>query len=100
MYFNYDVLRLNMGRKIYCSKLKQEAEGLAKPPFPGALGEKIFNEVSKQAWTMWLSHQTMLINEYRLNLIEAKARDFLKDEMQKYFFGEGSDKPAGFKEIK
>jgi len=60
------------------------------------LGEKIYNNVSKQAWNMWLSHQTMLINEYRLNLIEAKSRDFLKDELQKYFFGEGSEKPSGF----
>lgn len=89
-----------MSRIIFCSKLNQEAEGLSKPPFPGPLGERIYNEVSKKAWSMWLSHQTMLINEYRLNLIEAKAREFLKDEMQKYFFGDGSDKPAGYKEIK
>lgn len=69
---------------------------MQKAPFPGPLGEKIYNNVSKQAWNMWLSHQTMLINEYRLNLIEAKSRDFLKDELQKYFFGEGSEKPSGF----
>lgn len=69
---------------------------MLKPPFPGALGEKIFNEVSKQAWSMWLSHQTMLINEYRLNLLEPKSREFLKEEMQKYFFGDGSEKPAGY----
>ncbi|WP_392536890.1 oxidative damage protection protein [Legionella sp. 227] len=85
-----------MTRIVYCCKLKQEAEGLLKPPFPGALGERVYNEVSKQAWNMWLSHQTMLINEYRLNLMEAKAREFLKEEMQKYFFGEGSEKPAGY----
>ncbi|HAT2137852.1 TPA: oxidative damage protection protein [Legionella pneumophila] len=89
-----------MSRTVFCCKLKQEAEGLEKQPFPGELGKKVFNEVSKQAWNMWLSHQTMLINEYRLNLIEAKAREFLKEEMQKYFFGEGSDKPSGYKEIK
>lgn len=87
-----------MNRTVFCCKLKQEAEGMDKAPFPGALGEQIFNQVSKQAWSMWLSHQTMLINEYRLNLIEAKAREFLKEEMQKYFFGEGSEKPAGFTE--
>ncbi len=58
--------------------------------------KKIFNEVSKQAWSMWLSHQTMLINEYRLNLLEPKSREFLKEEMQKYFFGDGSEKPAGY----
>lgn len=87
-----------MNRTVFCCKLKQEAEGLDRAPFPGALGEQIFNQVSKQAWSMWLSHQTMLINEYRLNLIEAKAREFLKEEMQKYFFGEGSEKPAGYTE--
>jgi len=85
-----------MSRLVYCCKLKQETEGLNKPPFPGALGDKIFNEVSKQAWSMWLSHQTILINEYRLNLMEAKSREFLKEEMEKYFFGEGSAKPQGY----
>ncbi|RUR05155.1 oxidative damage protection protein [Legionella sp. km772] len=87
-----------MNRTVFCCKLKQEAEGMDRAPFPGALGEQIFNQVSKQAWSMWLSHQTMLINEYRLNLIEAKAREFLKEEMQKYFFGEGSEKPSGYTE--
>lgn len=87
-----------MSRTIFCCKLKKEAEGMARAPFPGALGEQIFNQVSKEAWSMWLSHQTMLINEYRLNLIEAKSREFLKEEMQKFFFGEGSEKPAGYTE--
>lgn len=85
-----------MTRIIQCCKLKREAEGMLKAPFPGALGERIFNEVSKEAWNLWLSHQTMLINEYRLNLLEPKSREFLKEEMQKYFFGEGSEKPAGY----
>lgn len=85
-----------MSRTVLCCKLNQESEGLAKAPFPGPLGEKIFNEVSKQAWSMWLSHQTMLINEYRLNLSEAKSREFLKEELNKYFFGEGSEKPTGY----
>ncbi|CDZ78751.1 putative Fe(2+)-trafficking protein [Legionella massiliensis] len=85
-----------MTRVVFCSKLKQEAEGLDKAPFPGAFGEKVFNEISKQAWKMWLAHQTMLINEYRLSLIDPKAREFLQEEMQKYFFGDGSEKPAGF----
>ncbi|MGL6028891.1 MAG: oxidative damage protection protein [Legionella sp.] len=87
-----------MSRTVFCCKLNQEAEGMTKAPFPGALGEQIFNQVSKQAWSMWLSHQTMLINEYRLNLGEAKSREFLKEEMNKFFFGEGSAKPAGFTE--
>lgn len=85
-----------MSRTVHCIKLKQEAEGMQKAPFPGALGERIFNEVSQEAWNMWLSHQTMIINEYRLNLLEPKSREFLKEEMQKYFFGEGSEKPAGY----
>lgn len=85
-----------MTRIVHCCKLNRDAEGMSKAPFPGALGERIFNEVSKEAWNMWLSHQTMLINEYRLNLLEPKSREFLKEEMQKYFFGEGSEKPAGY----
>lgn len=87
-----------MAKQIRCVKLNQEAEGLNAPPFPGPLGEKIFNQVSKEAWKMWLAHQTMLINEYRLSLMDLKARQFLQEEMQKYFFGEGSEKPAGFTE--
>lgn len=79
-----------MPRIIFCSKLKQEAEGLDACPFPGALGEKIYNQISQQAWKMWLTHQTMLINEYRLSLIDPKAREFLTNEMNNYFFEEGS----------
>ncbi len=86
-----------MTRKIVCIKLNQEAEAMKAPPFPGPLGEKIFNNVSKDAWKMWLDHQTMLINEYRLSLMDPKAREFLKEELQKYFFGEGSEKPSGYK---
>jgi Fe-S cluster biosynthesis and repair protein YggX len=85
---------------IFCAKLKQEAEGLAKPPFPGPLGAVVYEQISKQAWSMWLSHQTMLINEYRLNLMDLKSREFLKEEMQKFFFGDGSEKPTGFTEVK
>ena len=85
-----------MTRPVFCVKLNQETEGMDAPPFPGELGEKIFNQVSKQAWKMWLSHQTMLINEYRLSLIDPKAREFLRNEMQNYFFGDGSATPGGF----
>lgn len=85
-----------MQRTIFCSKLKQESEGMSKAPFPGPLGEKIFNEISKKAWSMWLAHQTMLINEYRLSLLDPQAKKFLNEEMQKFFFGEGSEKPSGF----
>lgn len=85
-----------MKRTVFCIKLKQEAEGLEKQPFAGELGEKIYQQVSKFAWSQWLAHQTMLINEYRLSLIDPKAREFLQTEMQKYFFGEGSEKPSGY----
>lgn len=81
---------------MFCIKLQKEGEQLAAPPFPGQLGEKIYQQVSKEAWKMWLSHQTMLINEYRLTLIDPQARTFLRTEMEKYFFGRGSEKPGGF----
>lgn len=87
-----------MPRLLFCQKLQQQAEGMDRPPFPGQLGEKIYNNISKQAWKMWLSHQTMLINEYRLSVIDPSAKTFLQQEMDKFFFGEGSEKPEGFKE--
>ena len=85
-----------MAHQIFCIKLNQESEGMNNPPFPGELGQKIFKQVSQKAWNMWLGHQTMLINEYRLNLADPKSREFLQQEMQNYFFGEGSEKPKGF----
>jgi len=85
-----------MTRQVFCQKLQQTAEGLASAPFPGPLGERIYNHISKAAWKEWLNHQTMLINEYRLSLIDPKAREFLYAEMEKYFFGEGSTPPPGF----
>jgi Fe-S cluster biosynthesis and repair protein YggX len=81
---------------IQCVKLGREAEGLEKPPYPGELGQRIFDNVSKEAWQAWLRHQTMLINEYRLVAFEPKARQFLVGEMEKYFFGTGSMAPEGF----
>jgi Fe-S cluster biosynthesis and repair protein YggX len=85
-----------VSRIIDCVKLKKPSEGLATPPYPGELGKKIYESVSREAWQLWIAHQTMLINEYRLSMVDAKARDFLKVEMEKFLFGEGSDKPAGF----
>ncbi|MDF3055084.1 MAG: putative Fe(2+)-trafficking protein [Gammaproteobacteria bacterium] len=87
-----------MTRIIYCNKLQKELEGLASPPYPGELGLKIYNEISQLAWDQWLAHQTMLINEYRLSLIDPKSKTFLNDEMKKFLFGQGSEKPAGFVE--
>ncbi len=85
-----------MTEQLFCVKLKQTGDRMSAPPFPGELGERIFNEVSQQAWKMWLSHQTMLINEYRFSLIDPKAREFLRNEMNNYFFGNGSQTPGGF----
>ena len=85
-----------MTRMVHCVKLDKEAEGLTTPPYPGELGKRIFESVSRDAWQMWLNHQTMLINEYRLTPIEPKARQFLEEEMGKFFFGEGSEKPEEY----
>lgn len=85
-----------MSKMVFCCKLQKEAEGLQSPPFPGAMGIRIFEQASKQAWQMWLANQTMLINEYRLSLTDNKAREFLLNEMEQFFFGEGSNAPSGF----
>ncbi len=85
-----------MSRMVHCVVLKRDAEGLDRVPYPGALGQRIYDNVSKQAWAQWLKHQTMLINEYRLSPIEPKARQFLVAEMEKFFFGDGSSKPEQF----
>ena len=85
-----------MARMVQCIKLGREAEGLDFAPYPGELGKKIFENVSKEAWAAWLKHQTMLINENRLNPLDPKARAYLEGEMQKYLFGEGSALPEGY----
>lgn len=85
-----------MSRLVNCVKLKKSAEGLDYAPYPGELGERIFKSISKQAWMEWLNHQTMLINEHRLNLMDAEARRFLEVEMAKFLFEGGADKPAGY----
>jgi Fe-S cluster biosynthesis and repair protein YggX len=85
-----------MTRMVKCVLLGVEAEGLDYAPYPGELGQRIYENVSRQAWQQWLAHQTMIINEYRLTPIEPKARKFLEEEMEKFFFGGGSHKPEGF----
>ena len=87
-----------MSRTVQCIVLKKEAEGLAFQPYPGELGKRIFDNVSQKAWQKWLAHQTMLINEMRLSPINPEHRKFLENEMENYFFGEGSEKPEGFVE--
>jgi Fe-S cluster biosynthesis and repair protein YggX len=85
-----------MTRTVHCVKLGREAEGLDRPPYPGPLGQRIFESVSKEGWQMWLRQQTMLINENRLSAVDPKARKFLAEEMEKFFFGGGSAVPVGF----
>lgn len=83
---------------VQCAKLGIETEGLSSPPFPNAIGERIYANISAKAWDLWLSHQTMLINEYKLSLIDKESRDFLFQEMEKFLFGGGAEKPPGYSE--
>jgi len=86
-----------MSRMVQCVKLGKEAEGLDRPTYPGELGKRIFMNVSKEAWQMWVRQQTMLINEYRLSPIDPKARKFLEEEMEKFFFNEAEAQvPEGY----
>ena len=86
-----------MTRTVQCVILKREAPGLDRPPYPGPLGQRIFENVSREGWSRWVKHQVMLINEYRLTPVEPKARKFLEAEMEKYFFGPGAELPADYK---
>lgn len=86
-----------MTRMVHCVKLGRESEGLERLPYPGELGQKIFNNVSREAWDLWLRQQTILINEHRLTPINPEHRKFLEEQMQKFFFGEGADMPEQFR---
>jgi Fe-S cluster biosynthesis and repair protein YggX len=85
-----------MARLVQCVKLGREAEGLDFPPFPGELGKRLFENVSKEAWKGWLEHQKMLVNENRLNLADPQARKYLLEQTERYFFGAGADTAAGY----
>jgi Fe-S cluster biosynthesis and repair protein YggX len=85
-----------MPRTVQCVYLKREADGLDYAPYPGELGKRIYNEISKEAWTGWVKHQTMLVNENRLNLADARARQYLARQMERYLFGDGGDQPQGY----
>ena len=85
-----------MSRTVQCIKLGTEAEGLDLPPYTGELGKRIYESVSKQAWADWIKQQTMLVNENRLNLADLRAREYLKRQMEKHFFGEGADAVQGY----
>jgi Fe-S cluster biosynthesis and repair protein YggX len=82
---------------VQCVKLHKEAEGLDRAPYPGELGQKIFDNVSKEAWKLWLGQQTILMNENRLSPINPQHRKFLEEQMEKFFFGEGVEMPEQFK---
>lgn len=88
-----------MTRMVRCIKLGREAEGLSHQTYPGELGKRIYDNVSKEAWQQWLKHQTMLVNENRLNLSDAKSRKYLAKQMEAYFFGTGAEQPAGYTPI-
>jgi Fe-S cluster biosynthesis and repair protein YggX len=81
---------------VNCVKLGKEAEGLDFQPYPGELGKRVFENVSKEGWQLWLSHQTMLINEYRLNPLDPKARKMIEEQMEQFFFGEGAQVPPDY----
>jgi len=85
-----------MSRSVNCVKLKREAEGLERKPYPGELGQRIYDNVSKEAWQEWLRHQTMLINENRISPVDPKARKFLEEQMEQFFFGEGGEMPPDY----
>lgn len=85
-------------RLVQCKKLHKELEGLATTPYPGELGQRIYNEISQEAWDAWLKRQTMFINEYRFNLTDKEARKFLRTEMEKFLFEDQDNKPAGYVE--
>ncbi|NOX09865.1 MAG: oxidative damage protection protein [Gammaproteobacteria bacterium] len=85
-----------MTRMVQCIKLGKEAEGLDQPTYPGELGQRVFESVSKEAWQMWMRHQTMLINENRLSPMDPKARILIEGEMEKFFFAGGADEIEGY----
>ncbi len=85
-----------MSRMVQCAKLNREAAGLERPTYPGELGKKIYLNISQEAWDMWVGHQTMLINEYRLTPVDPKARAFLEEEMEKFLFTDEAKPPEGY----
>jgi Fe-S cluster biosynthesis and repair protein YggX len=81
---------------VNCVKLGREAEGMDFPPYPGALGKRIFENVSKEAWAAWIKHQTMLVNENRLSLADPQARKYLMEQTEAFFFGDGAEAASGY----
>lgn len=85
-----------MSRTVFCRKYQQELEGLDRPPYPGAKGQDIYDHVSRRAWDEWQKHQTMLINEKKLSMMDPAARKFLQEECEKFLSGQEFEKAAGY----
>lgn len=85
-----------MARTVNCTYLKKAGDGLDYAPYPGELGKRIYNEISKEAWALWMKHQTMLVNENRLNLADLRSRQYLARQMENFFFGDGAEQVAGY----
>jgi Fe-S cluster biosynthesis and repair protein YggX len=85
-----------MAHQVFCVKLNKEAEGLEEPPFDSELGQKIYKNVSKEAWDQWQEHMKMLLNEYRLQPWKKDHQDFIVQQMEQYFFGGGGEKPKDY----
>ena len=83
-------------RMVHCVKFQRELPGLDEPPFDNELGRRIYDNVSKDAWKMWLEHLKMIVNEYRLNLVDREAQQIVREQMEQYFFGEGAALPPGY----
>lgn len=85
-----------MARMVQCAKLGMELPGLERPPFPGALGQRIYEEISAEAWEMWREAQTIMINHYALNPADPDDRRVLREQMEEFLFGGGGDMPSGW----
>lgn len=85
-----------MMNMVNCVILGKQAEALNKAPYPGELGQRILENVSKDGWKQWMSKQTILINENRINVVDPKGREFLEQQMERFFFGDGGDTPEGY----
>jgi Fe-S cluster biosynthesis and repair protein YggX len=85
-----------MPRMVQCVKLGRELPGLAKPPFSGELGQRIYEHVSAEAWSMWPAQATLIINHYGLNMADPEARQILREQMEEFFFGEHNQMPEGW----
>jgi len=85
-----------MARMVQCHKLQRELPGMPYKPFEDELGQRIYDSISNEAWKMWLEHSKMIVNEYRLDLVSAKAQSILKEQCEQFFFGDGAALPPDY----